>query len=172
MPLTSEEALQQAQAEELTLLVAKGKKGYFGVGLDKPGRPKPYSARVKRGSKHVHLGYFATAEEAALCVARTPEGQAAAERAAAPLTSGEAKEQAQAEELTLLVAKGKTGYFGVGLDKPGRPKPYSARVKRGGNRSHLGFFATAEEAALCVARSPEGRAAAGRAAAAEGQGVG
>ena len=29
-----------------------------------------------------------------------------------------------------------------------------------------------EEAALCVARTPEGQAAAGRAAAAEGQGVG
>ena len=36
----------------------------------------------------------------------------------------------------------------------------------------LGCFATAEEAALCVARSPEGRAAAGRAAAAaESQGT-
>ena len=40
----------------------------------------------------MHLGHFATAEEAALCVARSPEGQAAAERAAAatrPLTSEE-----------------------------------------------------------------------------------
>ena len=30
------------------------------------------------------LGSFATAEEAALCVARSPEGQAAAKKAAAP----------------------------------------------------------------------------------------
>ena len=30
----------------------------------------------------VSLGYFATAEEASLCVARSPEGRAAAERAA------------------------------------------------------------------------------------------
>ena len=35
----------------------------------------------------------------------------------------------------------------------------------------LGSFATAEEAALCVARTPEGRVAAGLAAAAEGQGT-
>ena len=50
-------------------------------------------ARVWRGGKTVHLGGFATAEEAALCVARSPEGQAAAERAAAapPLTSAEAR---------------------------------------------------------------------------------
>ena len=94
----------------------------------------------------MHLGSFATAEEAALCIARSPEGQAAAQRAATapPLTSEEARQQAQAEGLTLLVADNKTGYFGV----------------------CLGYFATAEEAALCVARTPEGKAAAERAAAA------
>jgi hypothetical protein len=165
---------QQAQAEKLVLLVAENKAGYFGVTL-KPGQSKPYQARVTRGGKEVYLGSFATAEEAALCVARTPEGQAAAaERAAAaaPLTCEEARQQAQAEKLTLRVAKNTTGYFGVYLDKPGKPKPYQARVKRGGKTVSLGSFATAEEAALCVARSPEGQAAAGRAAAAaEGQGT-
>jgi predicted DNA-binding WGR domain protein len=168
-PLTSEEARQQAQAEKLTLLVAKSKTGYFGVHLHKPSQPKPYQARVSRGGKLVFLGYFATAEEAALCVARTPEGRAAAaERAAAaaPLTSEEARQQAQAEKLTLLVAKSKTGYFGVHLDKPGQPKPYQAQVWRGGKMVHLGTFATDEEAALCIARSPEGRAAAAKRAAA------
>ena len=35
----------------------------------------------------------------------------------------------------------------------------------------LGCFATAEEAALCVARSPEGQVAAGRAASADSQGT-
>ena len=47
----------------------------------------------------VTLGSFATAEEAALCVARLPEGQAAARKtatAAPPLTSEEARQQAQA----------------------------------------------------------------------------
>ena len=83
--MSSEQAalMQQAEAEKPTLLVADNKTGYFGV-AHQPGRPKPYQARVSRGGKQVHLGYFATAEEAALCIARSPEGQAvAAERAAA-----------------------------------------------------------------------------------------
>ena len=89
--MTSKEARQQAQAEGLTLRVAESNKtGYFGVNLNsRPGQPKPYQAQVRRGGTMVSLGCFATAEEAALCVARTPEGQAAAERAAAaaPLQS-------------------------------------------------------------------------------------
>ena len=167
-PLTSEEARQQAQAEGLTLPVADSKAGYSCVSLAKPGQPKPYQARVSRGGKYAHLGCFVTAEEAALCVARSPEGQEAAQRAAAapPLTSEEARQQAQAEGLTLRVADNKTGYFGVHLNNPGKPKPYQAQVSRGGKDVHLGSFATAEEAALCVARSPEGQVAAQKAAAA------
>ena len=71
----------QAEAEGLTLLVAENKTGFFGVRINNPGKIKPYQARVQRGGKEVYLGSFATAEEAALCVARTPEGQAAAMRA-------------------------------------------------------------------------------------------
>ena len=156
-----------------TLLVAENKTGYFCVNL-RPGTPKPYQARMKRAGKDVHLGSFATVEEAALCVARSPEGREAAEKAAAaavpptrPLTSEEARQQAQAEELTLLKAGNKTGYFGVYLTKPGQPpKPYKVQVIRGGKVVALGRFATAEEAAMCVARSPEGQAAAERAASA------
>ena len=96
------------------------------------------------------------------------EGREAAEKTAAPrtLTSEEARQQAQAEELTLLRADNKAGYFGVNRCNPGYPKPYQARVKRGGKDVSLGSFATAEETALCVARSLEGQAAAQRAAAA------
>ena len=72
----------EARAERLTLLVAENPAGYFGV-RHRPGRHKPYQAQVKRGGTMVHLGSFATAEEAALCVARSPEGQAAAKKAAA-----------------------------------------------------------------------------------------
>ena len=73
-------------AKDPTLLVlAENKTGYLGVSLTHPGQAKPYQARVGRGGQQVHLGFFATAEEAALCVARSPEGQAvAAKRAAAP----------------------------------------------------------------------------------------
>eukprot|EP00964_Phaeocystis_antarctica_P126142 scaffold89866_cov56-Phaeocystis_antarctica.AAC.2 len=158
----------QAQAEGLVLSVADNEAGYFGVSLTNPGYPKPYQARVWRGGKKVHLGSFATAEEAALRIARSPEGQAAAEKATAapPLTSEEARQQAQAEGLTLLVADNKAGYFGVCLNNPGKPKPYAAQVKRGGKVVSLGRFVTADEAALCVARLPEGQKAAERAAAA------
>ena len=123
---------------------------------------------MTRGGKSVCLGSFATAEEAALCVARTPEKQqAAAARRAAALTSDEARQQAQAEKLTLVVAENVTGYFGVTFWKPGHPKPYRAQVKRDGKQTHLGIFATAEEAALYVARSPEGQAASRKWTAAE-----
>jgi hypothetical protein len=157
---------QQAEVEGLTLLEADNKAGYYGVHLNKPGQPKPYQAKVRRGGKKVGLGSFATVEEAALCVARTPEGRAAAEKAAPPLMSEEARQQAQAEGLTLLKAynKTKTGYYGVYLKNPGYPKPYQAYVSPGGNKVSLGSFATAEEAALCVARSQERRVAAKRAA--------
>ena len=74
--------------------------------------------------------------------------------------------QGEAEGLTLLEANNKTGYFGV-YHQPSKPKPYQAQVSRGGNLVSLGTFATAEEAALSIARSPEGRAAARKAAASE-----
>ena len=88
--MRSEEARQQAEAEGLTLLKADNKTGYFGVYLNKPGQPKPYQAQVSRGDNMVHLGSFATAEEAALCVARSPEeGLAPPRSAAAPQSTRE-----------------------------------------------------------------------------------
>ena len=88
------EARRQAQAEGLLLRAGKSKTGYLGVHLynSVPGAPNPYQACVRRGGKQVYLGTFATAEEAALRVARSPEGQVAAQKAAAatpPLTSEE-----------------------------------------------------------------------------------
>ena len=79
----------QAQAEGLTLLKADNTTGYLGVYHNNPGCPKPYAAQVRRGGNDVHLGNFATAEEAALCVARSPEGQAAAAERVAPQASEE-----------------------------------------------------------------------------------
>ena len=98
----------QAEAEGLTLLVADNATGYLGV-HHQPGRSKPYKAQVRRGGQMVSLCYFATAEEAALCVARSPEGQAAAKKAAAapPLTSEEADvvEVLEAEEVQVVAAE-------------------------------------------------------------------
>ena len=81
----------QAEAEGLTLLEADNKVGYFGVYLDKSGKRKPYQAQVRRGGKKVTLGTFVTAEEAALCIARSPEGQAATKQAAPQVSEEEGK---------------------------------------------------------------------------------
>jgi hypothetical protein len=85
---------------------------------------------VRHGGELVHLGRFATAEEAALCVARSPEGQAAATERAAPLTSEEALAAltgAGGEADRLRVAENGTGYFGVLTAKSGKPSP----IRRG-----------------------------------------
>ena len=82
--LPSDEAREQALAEELMMRRASNQTGYYGVTLDKPGQPKPYRAQVRYRGKNVHLGLFATAEEASLCIARSPEGQAAAAAAVTP----------------------------------------------------------------------------------------
>ena len=159
--LPSDEAREQALAEELMMRRASNQTGYYGVALAKPGRSKPYQAKVWYRGKNVHLGLFATAEEASLCIARSPEGQAAAAAVTPPpMTSDEVREQALAEGLMMRRASNQTGYYGVTLAKPGQPKPYRAQVRYRGKNVHLGLFATAEEASLCIARSPEGQAAA------------
>jgi hypothetical protein len=160
--LPSDEAREQALAEELMMRRASNQTGYYGVALAKPGRrSKPYQAKVWYRGKHVNLGRFATAEEASLCIARSPEGQAAAAAVTPPpMTSDEVREQALAEGLMMRRASNQTGYYGVSLHKPGQPKPYRAQVRYRGKNVHLGLFATAEEASLCIARSPEGQAAA------------
>jgi len=162
------EALRQAEAEGLTLLRSESNSsGYKGVSFNS-GRLKPYQASVWRGGKTMSLGYFATAEEAALAFARTPEAQAAvaaAPPAPPPITAEEALRQTQAEGLTLLRSESSnTGYKGVSFNS-GRTMPCHAQVQRGGKKVALGFFATAEEAALAYARTPEAQAAVAAAAA-------
>ena len=169
--LTAEEALRQAEAEGLTLLKSESSNtGYRNVSFSKIARSNPYWSQVRRGSKSVNLGYFATPEEAALKYARSPEGQAAAAAPPKPppLTAEEALRQAEAEGLTLLKSESSnTGYRGVFHRSETTASPYVAKVGRAGTNTlvYLGVFATAEEAALVVARSPEGQAAAAAAAA-------
>jgi len=165
-PMTAEEAVRQAEAEGLMLLRAESSStGYKGVGWLKRLEAKPYKAEVRRGGKLMHLGYFATAEEAALTYAGTPEAQAAVAVAAAPqapppMTAEEAVRQADAEGLTLLRAESNsTGYKGVSF-RSGKATPYKAQVWRGRKQVSLGTFATAEEAALVVARDSAAQAAA------------
>ena len=170
--MTREWALQQARAEGLTLRKADNRSGYANVNRSGYASAKSrishceiflYQASVRRSGEFVHLGDFVTAEEAALCVARS---RAAAEQAKPPraareaahityglgLTREEALQQAQAEGLPLQKADNTSGYANVRVQS-GNPKPYQVLVSRGGARVTLGSFATAEEAALCLARS-------------------
>ena len=161
--MTAEAALRQAEAEGLTLLRSDSRSGYKSVCFSSTscGQATPYQTQVRRRGRMVSLGHFATAEEAALNVARSPEGQAAMAAAAAPpapppklppMTALAALRQAEAEGLTLLRSESsRTGYKGVARNNSGG-KPYKAEVWRGGRLMHLGCFATVEEAALNVAR--------------------
>ena len=82
--MTAEEALRQAEAEGLTLLRADNTTSFKGVSRN-IGRGPPYKARVWRGGTDVYLGYFTTAEEAALMYARSQAAVAAAAAPPAPL---------------------------------------------------------------------------------------
>ena len=80
------------------------------------------------------------------------------------MTTEAALRQAEAEGLTLLRAESSnSGYRGVVFNS-GKPKPYHAKLSRGGKQLNLGYFATPEEAALAHARTPEAQAVAAAAA--------
>jgi len=159
--------MRHAEAEGLALLKSeRSSTGYKGVRFKGERVNNPYRAEVQRGGKTVTLGHFATVEEAALVVARTPERRAAAPPAPPPLTAEEAVAQAEAEGLTLIKsASSSTGYKSVHFDSRHKTRPYSglyyraeaaweaeAEARRGGP-VFLGQFATAQEAALHVARA-------------------
>lgn len=174
-PMTAEEALATAEREGLIMPRAESKTGFRGVTHVTGKKARPYQAWVCRDGKLERLGRFATPEEAALCRARTPEGKKAANRSArggksgpVPMTVEEAEAQAEAAEaqaeaegLTLQRSENQTGYVGVYVNTSNKVKPFEARVRRGGQRVFIGHFATAEEAALEVARvvadEPEGK---------------
>ena len=103
-PLTSEEARLQAQAEGLVLRKSENPTGYSGVYHSRPGKPRPYVAQVRLRGKFVYLGIFATAEEAALSVARS--GLAAKEAAVAPPLTGDDDvcDETQEEAIVVLDA--------------------------------------------------------------------
>lgn len=151
---TAQEVTTRALAEGLTLRLSDGNRsGYFGVS-SKPlkGTKKfEFEAQVKRGTKCVSLGRFDTAEAAALCIARTPEGRAAFGQR--KMTVKEVEEEAWAEGLTLrLSGSNKSGFFGVTCETRFRTATFQARVTYDGKEVCLGSFTTPEEAALAVAR--------------------
>ena len=125
---------------------------------------KKFVAQVRDGGKRFHLGYFDTAEEAAVAYARSEYGRADAPKLlqprAAPTAAGaEAIRQAEREGLTLATSSSSnSGYKGVTFYPKRRgSKKYELTVRFGDRMVHLGLFATAEEAALFYARREAGR---------------
>ena len=179
-------AVRQAEAEGLTLQPSDNAAGYHSVRKDDRTRSEnnPFTAVGRGGSEGVYLGCFATAEEAALAVARAhartrpPSASprpAVAKRAAPPPQPSHAEEeeeeigqseaaeaavrQAAAEGLTLQPSDNMAGYRGVRKNcRKALAKPFFASVQRADKQVHLGYFSTAEEAALAYARTPEAQA--------------
>ena len=161
--MTAAEAHAAAAAEGLALVCAENAAGFKGVKRSDCVSTR-FEARLKRGGRDVYLGTFATAEEAALAVARFlgPEGVVASLAAAAaaalepaPMTAAEAHTAAATEGLALLrSAENAAGFLGVRRKNNSVIKPFTAKLKK----QQLGSFATAEEAALAYARAlgPDG----------------
>ena len=108
----------------------------------RPGKPNPFEATAPG---HNHLGSFATAREAALAVAKHAKGE--------PVREAE-EEQYEGYALRLS-EKNSTGYKHVQRKSEMQVNPYRA-VAPGG--TDLGYFPTAREAALAVAKHAAGEA--------------
>ena len=169
-PPSKEEILAQAQREYLVLVPGSGATGYKHVHCARG----YYVARDSDGEK---LGSFRSAAEAALAFARHLGPEASHEAVACfeahvplkdrrkrlkstykamPVISAKVKQVVDAEGLTLVPAlrqSNKTGFAGVSyhvtMGKYAAIKPESPTSRSG--RS-LGFFDTADEAALAYAR--------------------
>ena len=81
--LTKEQALQGAEAEGLELLCSGNKAGFVGVVWHAKIHLRPYKAQIGihepgllRHTTPKHLGYYATAEEAALVYSRAARDRA------------------------------------------------------------------------------------------------
>ena len=175
MAMSAAEAHAAAAAEGLAPLPAsvstggrKSKTGFWGVHRSpNDADMRPFRATPYHGGRQRHLGSFATAEEAALAVARFlgPAGVAAVlappAPEPAPMTAADAHAAAAEEGLALLRAENAAGFKGVSRTGGSASKPFQAQLMLGGRTNYLGYFATAEEAALAVARflGPEGVAA-------------
>ena len=171
-PMTAEGAIAAAEAEGLTLLRAENTAGFKHVSVQNSNAIRPFRAQKDMGAARAHIGDFATAEEAALAVARFLRSSVTAasqprQPAQPPMTAEEAIAAATAEGLALIPEssrgrKSTTGFYCVQHSNNHADRPFKAVPYVGGRQHYQGHFATAEEAALAVARflGPERVAAA------------
>ena len=159
--MTKKEAQRLAVEEGLTLLTshksATGFKHAFKMG-------KTFTAEIVDGKAKKRLGYFNSAPEAALAVARHFGPERCAEEAAyiaKQITDEEAHRLARQEGLELLTSDNATGFFGVTYSVVG----YTFMAKN--KYQYLGNFRSAAGGALAIARhlGPERCAAMAAAAA-------
>ena len=110
--MTAAEAIAAAEAEGLALRTAETATGYRHVWPNPGNASKPFVAQLHGGSngrekphgKEKYLGIFATAEEAALAVARHLGAKVRSIGPTYSLTAAEAHAAAAAEGLTLVKA--------------------------------------------------------------------
>ncbi|EOD11581.1 hypothetical protein EMIHUDRAFT_214413 [Emiliania huxleyi CCMP1516] len=133
-------------SERLVLIPAIYKNsttGYKNVAYDRCS--KKFKAQVRDGGKHVHLGYFDTAEEAATAYARSEYGRADAAKLLQPrptttAAGAEVIRQAEREGLTLVASSSNnSGYKGV-IFNPNQKgsKKYKLQARVGGKQATLG----------------------------------
>ena len=156
------------EAEGLTLVPSANTSGFKGVTSSAGGSSRFRAKCAAAGSSRRHcLGYFGTALQAALAIARFlgPDGSAAAAAAAVtavakkktPLQKGLEEAQilaaVEAEGLTLVPSfrPGSTGFKGVSVLTKGRSNSFQANSPDAAHM-YIGTFHSALEAALHVAR--------------------
>lgn len=175
--MSAQEAIAAAEKEGIELIHAPGtSSGFKAVSVDTTTHKRyPYGVAFSRDGRLIHIGSFATAEEAALEYARAigPEAANEAARHMAKLEAGlaasiyhpgyippsvetpdEVMQQVAAEGLTLhRSVHAATGYKGVTKQKKNsKDRPYVARLLTP-KAKHLGSFPTLLQAALCYARA-------------------
>ena len=136
----------------LTLLRSTNKSGFRYVNR-MPNR-NGYCVRLARDGRGYYLGKFATPEEGASHVARWLECRAEVHGHSRPrpMTAIEAIDAAAGVGLVLVRANNDSGFRHVVYDD--RINKYQARPSLNGRPRSVGFFDTAEEAALRVAQTP------------------
>ena len=154
---TAAQAVSLATKEGLILVPAANQTGYKGVYRSCGGNGGIFEAKIRQDGQDISLGRFANMETAALAYARhvgtevaAEEAAAAAEEvAAAELTAEEAVALAWEEGLVLMTAANGTNYKGVYRSGD----RFQTQIGRGRRVPNLGYFCTAEAAALATVSS-------------------
>ena len=122
--------------------------------VNRRSRGAGYDVRLARDGQRHYIGKFATAEEAAVSVAVWLHRRAETPVYAKPIsmTAAEAIDVAAVSGLALVRSKNATGFRHVHYEK--RNNRFQAKPILNGKARSVGYFKTAEEAALRVAQTP------------------